>query len=249
MNEIFLIMTSLAKLGAPLLLALLLLPASVLAQPAPTGTEDTTRQRSLEDTVRIGVSPRPWYDTLTVTKPRYAYASPLERLALAAFTAISIPVGLSIGVTTLLPPSITVMQEDGVLRSGVAFSTGIGFGGDTSKTIFFPDFRLQLEGAYFFTRVPQPVMRAGLLVDYPAASIHSRDFAWFGLAGGGGISTDFSTISPYAEGWVGLMNPMGIRFLTLFPMHHYGLRGRVGYNTTTGSMWYELSLTATSTFW
>jgi hypothetical protein len=42
---------------------------------------------------------------------------------------------------------------------------------------------------------------------------------------------------------------MGIRFLTLFPQHNYGIRGRAGYNLGTRQPWYEISLCATSTFW
>jgi|GEM_PF-2139557 len=245
------------KISVPALFLLLMLP--LLAAPStgtaqPAGVGDGGREKSTtvtDDSSGVAGAPgsRPWYDTLTVTQPRYARATPLERLALSAFTAVSIPVGLAIGATTILPPSITVLQEDDELRAGVAFSTGIGFGGDTTKFIFFPDVRLQLEGAYFFTRTPQPVMRAGVLFDAPIASIHSRDFVWFGMAGGSGLSTDLKTVSPYLEGWMGLLTPMGIRFLTLFPMHNYGFRTRAGYNTTTGRLWYEFSISATSTFW
>jgi hypothetical protein len=192
---------------------------------------------------------RPWYDTLTVTQPHTAHTTAGERLALAAFTAVALPVGATVGLITLLPPSINVLTENGTPQTGFGISTGIGFGGDTTEFIFFPDFRVQLEGAYFLTRRPGPMARASLLFDVPLFSVHRRKFFWLGLAGGGGVSTDFTMLAPYAEGWIGLINPMGIRFLTLFPQHNYGLRARAGYNLTTGKPWYELSLCATSTFW
>lgn len=236
-----------------LLSALLLLLCCNAAPAQPGGHPDHWRMDTMHIS-RTGDSigtagERPWYDTLTVTKPRYARASRLEQVALSVFTALSVPVGITFGLTSLLPPSITVLREDGVNHVGIAVSSGMGFGGDTSQAMFFPDARLQVEVAYFFTRSPQPMVRTGLLFDAPIGSIHNRDFVWFGVAGGGGVSTDFESVSPYAEGWIGTLNPLGIPFITLFPMHNYGLRGRVGYNIMTGAPWYELSLSATSTFW
>lgn len=223
-----------------------------LAQPDTTGINAADTSAAPETPASgssSSATTRPWYDTLTVTKPRYAYASPIERLALAAFTALSLPVGATIGALTLLPPSINVLVEDGTPQTGFAISSGIGFGVDTTGVIFFPDYRLQFEGAYFFTREQSIMVRAAVLFDKPLMSVHRRDFFWLGIAGGAGVSTDFREVTPYAEGWIGVMNPMGIRFLTLFPQHNYGLRGRAGYDFGTGRPWYELALCATSTFW
>lgn len=198
------------------------------------------------DTLGHGTS-RPWYDTLTLTQPRYARIAPYERLALAAFTAVSIPIGIAIGVTTILPPSINVLAENGVTHTGIAVSSGVGLVSDTSAFIFFPDVRFQFEGGYYIQRERPAILRLAVLRDAPLLSIHERDFFWLGVAGGGGVSTDFDQVGPFAEAWLGIMNPMGIRFLSLFPMHHYGVRARAGYGA--GRAWYELSLSATSTFW
>ncbi len=192
---------------------------------------------------------RPWYDTLTVTRPRYAYASPSERLALAAFTAISIPIGLGVSVLTLLPPSVNVLTENGASHTGIAFSAGVGIARDTTPFIFFPEYRFQFEGGYYFQRERRAIVRASINVDKPIAPIDRRKFFWLGAAAGAGVSTDFRSTGPYVEGWLGLINPMGIRYLSLFPMHNYGLRGRVGYDPIARAAWYEFGITATSTFW
>lgn len=192
---------------------------------------------------------RPWYDTLTVTRPRYAYASPSERLALAAFTAVSIPIGIGVSVLTLLPPSVNVLTENGTSHTGLAFSAGVGIASDTTPFIFFPQYRFQFEGGYYFQRERRAIVRASINIDKPIGPIDRRKFFWLGAAAGAGVSTDFRSTGPYAEGWLGLINPMGIRYLTLFPMHNYGLRGRVGYDPIARAAWYELGITATSTFW
>lgn len=218
------------------------LAASLLALPlliAPLAAQGDTS----------AMKPRHWYDTLQVTKPRVAAVTKAERLALSAFTALAIPVSIAVGVTTVIPPSVNILVEDGVPRAALAFSTGYGFGGDTSLFVFFPDFRVQLEYGYYFARSPRNRVALGLLVDKPIASIHRRDFFWFGVAGGGGLATDFTSYQPYLEGWIGIINPMGLRYVTLFPMHNYGIRGRVGYDVTLDRPWYELSLAATGTFW
>jgi hypothetical protein len=221
-------------------------PDTSAAAPRPY---DTTVAGEAPATGGPGL-PRPhWYDTLTVTQPRYTKTTPGERLALAAFTAVALPVGAAIGVLTLLPPSINVLSENGRRQTGFAISTGVGFGGDTNDFIFFPNVRVQVEGAYFPTRRPGPMARASLLFDRPIVALDRRRFFWLGVAGGAGVSTDFAMASPYAEGWIGLINPMGIRFLTLFPQHNYGLRARAGYDLTSRKPWYEISLQATSTFW
>lgn len=227
--------------------------ATAVAQPDTTyrpSQRDTMAGRLTPEAVSgTDASPRPWYDTLTVTRPRYARVAPWERLALSAFTALAIPIGLSVATLTVLPPTVNVVSRDGELHGGISVSTGMGFGGDRSSELFFPDYRVQVEGAYFFGIDPGPRISASILADLPVASLSRYDALWFGMAGGGGIATDFQSVSPFAEGWIGVLNPMGTRFLTFFPMHNYGLRGRAGYDITNGRMWYELSLSATSTFW
>jgi len=233
-------MTRLLPKTLPALALLLAGHYICMAQPG-------TAQSSPTDTPRVAA--RNWYDTLTVTQPRYARATRYETLALSAFTALAIPVALTVGAVTLIPPSIGVMVQEGKVRTGVVLSTGLGFGWDTTQIVFFPDWRVQAEAGYFFGEGAGPVVRGSVLFDKPLASISPRGFFWTGVAGGGGLATDFKSVSPYLEGWVGLMNPMGVRFLTLFPMHNYGIRGRAGYDVINGSPWYEIALSATSTFW
>lgn len=202
------------------LLAIFILgAATAAAQPDTTWRapeRDTAAGRTGAETIPevAGAASRPWYDTLTVTRPRYARVAPWERLALSAFTALAIPIGLAVGTITLLPPSINVVSDDGELYGGASISTGMGFGGDRTSELFFPDYRVQVEGAYFFSRNPGPRLSAYVVADRPIVSISNHDVLWFGVAGGGGISTDFNGVSPFAEGWIGVMNPMGNRFLT-----------------------------------
>jgi hypothetical protein len=215
----------------PLLIILLLASiATASAQPA-----DTAEKK--------------WYDTLTVTRPRYARITAMERLALSAFIALSLPVTVIVGGTTLFPPGFLVRREDGVDRFAMAVQSGIGFGGDTMALTWFPAARLQGEFAYFFNDDQPARVRLSLDVDHQFGSIDRRDFIWFGVAGGLGISTDFADeVSPFAEGFIGLSNPLGIRYVPLFPMHNYGLRFRTGYDFGSSHVWYEAALIATSTF-
>ena len=189
-----------------------------------------------------------WYDTLEVTKPRYAHATTGEKLALSAFTALALPIGFVVSGTTLFPPSINLLFEGKEHWVGIVVGTGVGFGGDTLDLIYYPVARLQFEGGYYFMRPSPLMMKASLLADYRIASVHSRDFVWAAVAGGGGVATDFKSASPYAELWAGFLNPLGIRYVPLFPMHHYGIRARAGYDFAEGRPWYEVSLVATSTF-
>ena len=192
---------------------------------------------------------RKWYDTLTVTKPRYARITAGERLALSAFIALSLPVTAIVGGTTLFPPSFLLRRENGEDRFAMAVQSGIAFGGDTMALMWFPVARLQGEFAYFFSEDQPARVRLSLDVDHRFGSIDRRDFIWFGVSGGLGISTDFAKeVSPFAEAFIGLSNPLGIRYVPLFPMHHYGLRFRTGYDFGSARVWYEAALAATSTF-
>jgi len=189
-----------------------------------------------------------WYDTLEVTKPHYARQTRYERLLLSAFTAVSLPIGIIAGVTTLFPPSISALTEGDATYGGLAVSTGVGFGSDTTALIYFPSVRLQGEFAYYFQREHPSIVRASVDLDYRFGSIHSQDLYWLGVSGGAGISTDFHGASPFAEGWLGVMNPLGINFIGLLPMHNFGLRGRAGYDVGRDRPWFEVALSATSTF-
>lgn len=213
------------------LLASLLTLSSAHAQPeAPP------------DTVRA------WYDTLEVTRPRYARATVGERLALAAFTALALPVAMTVGATTILPPMVNLLVEDGREPLGITAGTGVGFGGDSTREIYYPDFRVQLDVGYYFGRERALIVHAAVAKDIWIASIHPQDLMAVGAAVGAGIASDAHTYSPFVEATAGFVNPLGIRFVPLFPMHNYGLRGRLGYNPASGTTWYEVSLGMTSTF-
>lgn len=189
-----------------------------------------------------------WYDTLTVTKPRYAQMTDSERFLLSLYTAATLPSLIVVGGLATVPPSVSAMQEDGVWRTGVGLSAGIGFGGDRRSLWWFHDARLQAEGTWYFHRDRPLLLRAALLFDYRVASISRNNLYWVGVAGGAGASTDFAATSPFAEGWIGVMNPNGVRFTGLFPMHNFGLRGRVGYDIANERSWIELALGGTATF-
>lgn len=193
-------------------------------------------------------SVRHWYDTIAVTRPRFARATLGERLALAAFTSLALPVGIAVGGLTLVPPTLTILQEHDGAHAGIALGTGWGIGGDTTQMIYYPDVRVQFDVGYYIERERNFVVHAALLTDLRVASLNSQDFLWFAIAGGAGVATDLHNYEPYAEGWVGVMNPMGIRYVPLFPMHHVGLRVRVGRDVVERATWYEVSVGVTSTF-
>ena len=198
--------------------------------------------------VATGDSVRAWYDTLEVERPRYARATMGERLALSAFTALALPVALTVGAITLFPPTINVLHEHGQTHVGVTAGTGWGIGGDTTAFIYFPDVRMQVDIGYYLGRDRRIMGHVSFLKDARLVSIHPRDFFWVAVAGGVGVATDIHSVEPYAEGWVGFLNPMGIRYAPLFPMHHYGVRGRIGYDPASSQPWYEVSFGVTSTF-
>lgn len=192
--------------------------------------------------------PRHWYDTLTVTEPRFARVTPMERLALSAFSLLSIPVALVVGGSTIMPPSIPFLTERGVEHTGVAVGFGFAFGGDTNQLTWFPTVRAQAEFAYFFDRTPSPLYRISLLHDFILFPLGRRALFSSTTSWGLGVATDLERVQPYVEGFIGIANPMGIRFVPLYPMHNYGLRARLGYDPVDNKPWYELSLCATATF-
>lgn len=238
---------------------LLILPATLAAQSdstqATVARTDVTKTRiAPTDTMALTLpgtaTPRPWYDTLTVTQPHYARVTRLERLALSAFTTLAIPVSVVAGGLSTLPPAVNVVVENGTPLAGLTMSIGYGIGGDTTQLAYFPDFRIQAEYGYYFARSPRNRVALSMLVDRPIVSVHQRDFFWLGVAGGGGLATDFSTFyGPFAEGWIGLENPLGMRYITLFPMHNYGLRLRAGYDVVNARPWYEAAIAGSATFW
>jgi hypothetical protein len=191
---------------------------------------------------------RNWYDTLEVERPRFARATAGERLALAAFTALALPVAMSVGATTVIPPMVNLLYEGDDMFAGITAGTGLGFGGDTTQLMYYPDFRLQFDIGYYFGRERPIVVHAALAKDLVLAAIDDYGRASFGLAAGVGAMTDAHSIEPFAEGWIGILNPLGIQFAPLFPMHNMGLRGRVGYDLAASAPWYEISLGITSTF-
>ncbi|MBC8145029.1 MAG: hypothetical protein H7X80_05545 [bacterium] len=189
-----------------------------------------------------------WYDTVAVTRPKFARATLGERLALAGFTALALPVGIVVGGLTLAPPSLSILQEQDGSHLGLSLGTGWGFGGDSTQMVYYPDVRVQVDVGYYLERDRRIIAHAAVLKDLRLASLHSRDFFWFAMAGGVGVASDLHRYQPYAEGWIGVLNPMGIRYAPLFPMHNFGMRARVGYDVTREGVWYELSVGATSTF-
>lgn len=235
--------------------ALVLLIVVVAISDLPLRAQsDPTEQRTISPSVPIvegsrDSAARHWYDSLAITVPKYEGVTAEEHLALAAFVVASIPAGAAIIMATGLPPSLAILREDGISYGGLSISSGYGFTHDTNALLFFPYARVMLEGTWYFTRERSLLVRAAGLVDLPIAQIDQRGIYWLGMAGGGGISTDFDDGGPFAEGWVGVIVPMGIRFVGLYPMHNIGLRGRFGYDVGLQRTWYELSLGMTSTFW
>jgi hypothetical protein len=195
------------------------------------------------------IGTRHWYDTLTVTKPRYARVTTLEHILLSGYMAFAIPVSAISGALTIFPPSINLLVEENRVYPGLAISTGLSFGGDSAGIIWFPDVRVQPEIGWYFGRRQPVIARMSVLHDFPITSIHRRDFYYLAAAGGAGVGFDGANTSLFAEAWFGIANPSGIRFIGLYPMHNFGVRVRAGYDLTAQRMWIEPSLAATATFW
>jgi hypothetical protein len=191
---------------------------------------------------------RRWYDTIPTSRPRFARATSGERLALAAFTALALPVALAVGATTIVPPMVGVLREGEDSYVGITSGTGFGFGGDTMQLVYYPVLRTQFDIGYYFGRERPIIVHVALAKDLRIASLHPQDLFWLATAGGIGVMTDAHSVEPFVEAWVGLLNPLGIQFAPLFPMHNLGLRARVGYDVAASRTWQELSLGITSTF-
>lgn len=189
-----------------------------------------------------------WYDTLEVTRPRHVLMTSYDRLMLSVFSAGMAPTGLALALLTLAAPSVAILVEEGVAHGGVGLSTGIGFGGSQDAEVYWPHIRLQLEANHYFYRSTSNNWRISLMRDVPITSVHRRGYVWFGLSGGFGLSIDETSRSAFAEGSIGVMNPLGIRFLTLYPMHTWGLRGRAGWDPTASRIWHEIALAGSATF-
>jgi hypothetical protein len=220
----------------------LALPAIILMASSRLDAQtDTTRT----DTI----GQRHWYDTLTVTKPRYARVTTLEKTLLSGFVALAIPVSAVSGALTIFPPSFNMLVEEKKVYPGVAISTGLSFGGDSAGIIWFPDIRLQPEIGWYFGRNDPVIAHISVIHDIPITSIHRRNFYYLAASGGAGAGFDGANTSLHAEVWFGIANPSGIRFIGLYPMHNYGVRIRAGYDLTAQRIWIEPSLSATATFW
>lgn len=191
---------------------------------------------------------RAWYDTLRVERPRIAHATRGERLALAAFAALSLPVGMVVGTVTLIPPTVVMRNDAGSRTYGLMLGTGIGLGADTAQLIYFPAYRIQFDGGYFFEREHPAIVHASVMIDERIGALDDDGFFWATLSQGLGVETDFNTIGPFLEAFLGVSNPLGIQYMPLYPMHHFGLRGRFGYDPATRKTWYELGVGMTSTF-
>lgn len=222
------------SLGALVIIAVV----TSLAPPTTTAQEIASPADSL----------RHWYDTLEVEQPRYARATVGERLALAAFATLALPVGMVVGATTIIPPTINLLVEDKRTSVGITAGSGLGFGGDSTQQVYYPDLRVQLDIGYYFGRERPFIAHAAVMKDLWIASVHPKDLIGVGVSAGAGVATDAHTYTPYVEAWLGLLNPLGIAFAPLFPMHNYGVRARLGYNPAREQPWYELGVGITSTF-
>lgn len=190
-----------------------------------------------------------WYDTLVVTRPQYAVTTDADRLYLGLFTVATLPLQLAFTVATIAPPSLVLLHEDEVARGAISVSTGVGIGRRSEEELFWPEGRIQIEWTRFVRRDVLYNWKVTLVRDWPMVSISSHDHFWLGASLGAGATDDGGRLQPYAHGMISVMNPMGMTYLMLFPMHTWGLRGRIGWDPERKRAWYELGIGGEATFW
>jgi len=224
--------------------AWMMIGSSLVGQSPGTGSTPSEGDSAMATGLRVE---RP-YDTLTVTTPRYAELTVGDRTALAAFAAASLPVNLALVTASVAPPAVVILREGELAFGGVAVSTGFGFGRRWEDLAYWPELRLQVEWAHLFRRPIHTLVRLSVLRDFPVLPVSDRQLFWLGASAGVGLSRDVAGTSGYVEGSLVIMNPMGINFMMLFPMHTWGIRSRIGTKGDRSQWWYEFSFGGSATF-
>ncbi len=193
--------------------------------------------------------PSAWYDTLEVTRPQYAVLTDQDRLYLGLFTAATLPLQFAFTMATIAPPSLGVVRQDGVARGTLSFATGVGFGRRQADELFWPEGRVQIEWTRFLDGDAKHNWKVTVARDWPLISVSSHDLFWLGPSVGIGGLHNGVHVQPFVQGMISFMNPMGITYLMLFPMHNWGLRGRWGWDSVMNRSWYEVAIGGEATFW
>lgn len=241
-----------AHFRIPLLAPALVLTAIAVVITAHGQSPINSDTVPMVDSVRHSEPPnaRAWYDSLSITQPQYAVVSHDNLLSLGLFTTVTLPLQLLVVMGTFAPPSLAILADEGVDRGGVAVSTGFGIGRRLSQDeVFWPEVRLQWERVHYFARSTQDMWRATLARDWPVVAIDDRGILHLGGSVGIGVTEDAGSYQPHVQVMASVMNPMGISYLTLFPMHVWGARGRVGWNPESREYWFELTIGGEAAFW
>ncbi len=143
-----------------------------------------------------------------------------EELAIALFAYTLVPVWLTLGVASLVSPTVNVEHSQQRWHWSWAVGTGIGWSGQESSFRFS---RIRLHGE--LESSGRSRFNLSVLADWNVLSVITAEL--FRLGASAGIGWQLGGESrPYVQGELWLRNAMGIWYMGLFPQHSLGLRLR-----------------------
>ncbi len=164
-----------------------------------------------------------------------------EEVALALFAYITVPVWVSVGIASILSPTLLLEQTESGWRLGWSAGTGIGWS-TQRQPLRFSTLRLQIERE----SLQRGSLSVSALFDWNAVPILLPEILRLGGSVGFGGE-------PLGNGWrshlqaeVWLRNAMGVWYLGMFPQHSLGIRLR--YRPWSATSRWQLALGYWSTF-
>ncbi|HAP35487.1 MAG TPA: hypothetical protein DCQ28_05925 [Bacteroidetes bacterium] len=168
-----------------------------------------------------------------------------EIIALWTMTGIIVPLAIAGVVISAVPPSISIVSQDGISYGALNFETGFGFG-EKRITGVFSDWRIGTSYSYIFNSNVRDVFRIELKKDFHFDFVDRRKILLSGFHFSAGLMTDFPN-DGYTIGTGAWLKSPWLPFFGLFPEHTYGITYR--YNKYFGGKdFHEISLGVTSAF-
>ncbi|MFA5833534.1 MAG: hypothetical protein WDA22_08655 [Bacteroidota bacterium] len=168
-----------------------------------------------------------------------------ENIALLTITGIMIPMAIAGTIISVLPPSVSIVTNNGNNYGALNFESGIGFG-EKRETGVFSDWRMGISYSYVISSHIRNIFRAELKKDFHFDFVDRRKIFLAGFHLSAGLLTDFPN-DGYTLGAGAWVKSPWLGYFGFFPQHTFGATYR--YNKYfKAKEFHEVSLGITSAF-
>lgn len=168
-----------------------------------------------------------------------------ENIALITMTGIIIPLAVAGTVVSSLPPSVSIVSQEGKEYGAYTIESGFGIG-EKRETGILSDWRLGMSYTFVIHSSVRDIFRAEVKKDLHCDFIDRRKIIMPGVHVSAGFITDFPN-KGYTVGAGAWVKTPWIGYFGFFPEHTYGFTYR--YNKLFGGReFHQFSLGMTSAF-